>query len=456
MSVRAFLVPAGVVLGVCWLVGWAVQSPIQRDLPAETPQIQEIAGIAEQVNRHFEIQWKAENLTPAEPAAELEVLRRLSLALYGAIPSIEEIRRFEADKKPNRLIRWTAAILTDRRFADYFAERLARGFVGTEGGQFIVYRRDRFVSWLADELHAGRPYDAIVRQMIRQDGLWTGQPEVNFMTAAFNEGEFDENKLAGRTARAFLGQSMDCAQCHDHFFAEWTQEQFQGLAAFYGQARLSLVGLTDQTKDKKGPIEYRYEKRIQEKGKKSSKKSKSPRRCLSARIGSPKTGSRRERLAAWITHPENRRFERAIVNRVWGLMFGKPYTATLEIPAAVDDIPNPKPLTADFHGDLLDILGRDFREHGCDLRRLILAIAISRPFRLSSIHRRGNFGKLPAARKRLGGVSRDKTPPGAGHWLHAASRFGENDRPELASVGADDQVFSPEGFRQQLRRPGSG
>ena len=242
------------------------------------------------------------------------------------------------------------------------------------------------MSWLADELHANRPYDAIVRQMIRQDGLWTGQPEVNFMTAAFNEGEFDENKLAGRTARAFLGQSMDCAQCHDHFFAEWTQKQFQGLAAFYGQARLSLVGLTDQTKDKTGPIEYRYEKRIEEEGRAVVKEIEIAPAVPFGEDWLPNQGSRRERLAAWITHPENRRFERAIVNRVWGLMFGRPYTATLEIPAAVDDIPNPKPLTADFEGDLLDILGRDFREHGCDLRRLILAIAVSKPFRLSSIH----------------------------------------------------------------------
>ncbi len=383
---RKFLVPASVVLGVCWLVGWAVNSPVERGLPAETPEVQEIAGIAEQVDRHFEKQWAAEQLTPAKPADELHVLRRLALALHGTIPSLEEIRRFEADENPGRLARWTAAMLDDRRFADYFAERLARGFVGTEGGQFIVYRRDRFVSWLADELHQNRPYDAIVRQMIQQDGLWTGQPEVNFMTAAFNEGEFDENKLAGRTARAFLGQSMDCAQCHDHFFAEWTQEQFQGLAAFYGQARLSLVGLTDQTKNKTGPVEYRYEKRIQENGEEVVQEIEIAPAVPFGEDWLPKEGSRRERLAAWITHPQNRRFERAIVNRVWGLMFGRPYTATLEIPAAVDDLPNPKPLTADFQGDLLDILGRDFREHGCDLRRLILAIAASRPFGLSSIH----------------------------------------------------------------------
>ena len=227
--------------------------------------------------------------------------------------------------------------------------------------------------------------------MIQDEGLWTGNPATNFLTSAFNEGEFDENKLAGRTARAFLGQSMDCAQCHNHFFADWTQEQFQGLAAFYGQARLSLVGVHDRTKDKKGPIEYHFEKRI------ARRKWRGNRRASENRPGGslrrrwlPPEGTRRQRLAVWITHPENRRFERAIANRVWGLLFGEAFTTkheddNIEV-RPVDDMLDPEPLTAEFTGDALDILGRDFREHDYDLRRMILAIVTSKPFRLSSIH----------------------------------------------------------------------
>ena len=134
MSLREFLVPACVVVGVCWLAGWAVQSPIRRDSPADSAEVQEIAGIAEQVNRRFETQWQAEGLTLAEPADELHVFRRLSLALHGTIPSLEEIRRFEADEKPDRLARWTAAMLADRRFADYFAERLRGGSSAPRAG----------------------------------------------------------------------------------------------------------------------------------------------------------------------------------------------------------------------------------------------------------------------------------------------------------------------------------
>ena len=40
-------------------------------------------------------------------------------------------------------------------------------------------------------------------------------------------------------------------------------------------------------------------------------------------------------MAAWVTDPANRRFERAIANRVWGLLFGRSYNEP------VDDLPDP-------------------------------------------------------------------------------------------------------------------
>jgi hypothetical protein len=48
-----------------------------------------------------------------------------------------------------------------------------------------------------------------------------------------------------------------------------------------------------------------------------------------------KHGSHRQQLADWITHRENKRFLRAISNRVWGLLFGRPWVDP------VDSIPDP-------------------------------------------------------------------------------------------------------------------
>ena len=363
------LLPLLVIVGVFALIATAARSHVATQVPEVPSRIStEVDTAVFKVDRLLAEKWRANNLQPARAADEFTVLRRLSLVLHGTIPSLEEIRLFEADTQPQRIERWTERLLADRRFADYFARRLARVFVGADEGQFVVFRRDRFWAWLGQQLHDNQPYDALVRSMIAERGLWTGEPEVNFVTATVNQGDIDYNKLAGRTVRAFLGQRIDCAQCHNHPFADWKQGQFEGLAACFGQTKITPVGVED---DKKKT--YSIEDRMTLK-----------QRDVSAGVPFhsewlPSEGTQRERLATWVTHPDNRRFDRAIVNRVWGLMFGKPWIEP------VDDLPNPKEPGRE-PTDLLDVLGADFREHGCDLKRLIATIASTRAFHLSSEH----------------------------------------------------------------------
>lgn len=251
------------------------------------------------VNAAFAETWAGQGLSPTVTADDLSILRRLSLALHGTIPSLEELRQFEAEPQDGRLERWTAAMLADRRFAESFAERMTRAFVGTQGEPFLVFRRDRFKSWWSEQLAANRPYDEVVREVIASQGLWTGKPATNFITHSVEDGTPSPEKLAARTVRAVLGQRIDCAECHDHPFADWQQDDFRGLAAYFGQVKLSPFGVEDD-----------------------------PSRVFRADIGPmgqsrgvqaavpfgeewlPQQGTARERLASWSTDPRNRRFAR--------------------------------------------------------------------------------------------------------------------------------------------------
>lgn len=369
LSVAKIVLPMAVVAGVFVLVAASARPKVMLQAPSDVGRIAiDADSVVAKVDRLFAKNWADAKITPANPADDLTVLRRLSLVLHGTVPSLEEIRVFEADLKPDRMQRWVERMLADRRFSDYFARRLARVYVGANEGQFVVFRRDRFWAWLGEQLQKNRRYDEVVQDMISDRGLWTGVPEVNFITAAVNEGTVDVDKLAGRTVRAFLGQRIDCAQCHDHPFADWKQGQFQGLAACFSKVSISPVGVEDNRKEK-----YVVQDR---------KTLKDREVDIAVPFHSewlPDDGTYRQRLAAWVTHPENRRFERAITNRVWGLMFGKPWVEP------VDDIPNPNDAGRQAD-DLLDVLGADFREHNCDLKRLIANIAATHAFRLSSDH----------------------------------------------------------------------
>ncbi|MCH8964726.1 MAG: DUF1549 domain-containing protein, partial [Planctomycetes bacterium] len=218
------------------------------------------------------------------------------------------------------------------------------------------------------------------------------------------------------TATVWLGTTLACAQCHDHPFAHWTQAEFEGLAAHFGQTKFSIVGVEDKPmrKNKESKkmetIEYEVDDYETEDGETEDgatpKKRVVPPAVPFGTEWLPKSGSRRERLAGWITHPQNRRFERAIVCRVWAYLFGKTFGYLIGNPLGsdppVDDLPDPADLKKPgSEPDVLDILGADFREHGYDLKRLILVITASRPFLLASTHSEDNDGGDPQRVERL-------------------------------------------------------
>jgi hypothetical protein len=324
----------------------------------------EFTAAVERVNASFRDEWKAHAVRGAGPATDLLVARRLALGLMGTVPSLEEIRQLEALPSAERLPWWLDHVLHDRRFADYFAERLARAYVGTEDGPFILFRRRRLVSWLADAVAGNRPYHELVHDLIADDGLWTDKPATNFVsvTSQADKGnQPDPVRLAGRVTRAFLGLRLDCAQCHNHPFAEWKKSDFEGLSAFFGQAHVGFKGIYD------GTGEYEMEDR-----KTQAKKPITPRVPFAPELVDGR-GTRRQRLAAWVTHPKNPYFARATVNRVWALMFGRPLVDP------VDNLETDGPTPA-----ALQILADDFTAHGHDLHRLIRVMARTEVFRLDS------------------------------------------------------------------------
>jgi hypothetical protein len=318
----------------------------------------------DRINQSFRKQWISGSRPSAQPADTLQLCRRLALGLMGTVPSLQEIRQLEILPEAQRVPWWLEHVLGDRRFADYYAERLARVYVGTESGPFIFFRRRRFVAWLADNLAQSRPYDQLVRELISDGGLWTDRPATNFISVTSqpdNGNQPDPVRLAGRVTRAFLGLRLDCAQCHDHPFASWVKGDFEGLSAFFGQTRLGFKGIQD------GAGEYEVvDKKTQ------SSRVVEPKVPFSSELV-PENGSRREQIAAWVTHPGNPYFARATVNRVWALVIGRPLVEPVDNLQTDAQMP-----------EALQVLADDFSSNGYDLRRLIRVIANSEVFRLES------------------------------------------------------------------------
>ncbi|MCA9149154.1 MAG: DUF1553 domain-containing protein [Planctomycetales bacterium] len=354
-------------LGFAALTNRLMPRDLRQPARAETSleQRDDFLVAVRQLDAEFAAEAQRQDVMLAPIEDEWTIYRRLALGLVGSIPSLEEIRLLEQVAPAERLDWYLDRLLADRRCHDYLAERLARAYVGTEDGPFLVYRRRRFVTWLSDQLAENRRYDSLVRELLSSTGIWTDSPAVNFVTVTNNvngDSQPDEERLAARTARAFLGVRLDCVQCHDdNLGGDWRQENFQQLAAFFADAHSSLLGITDQQQDYKFTYLHHSEEEIVP--------AETP---FSTELHDPQ-GSRRRQLANWVTHPENSAFHRAIVNRIWALMLGRPLIDP------VDDIP----LTGTYPPGL-ELLAHDFASNGCNLRRLIRLVAHGRPFQTAS------------------------------------------------------------------------
>jgi hypothetical protein len=373
---RNAVIIAALAAGAAWGVAKLLRPPVmlwKGDPGLSRTRLDEILKAARSVDAAFEQDWAQKQLQPVPRADDLTVARRLSLALTGSIPSLQEVRVLESLKTEDAAQGWLSHLLPDRRTSDYLAERLVRVYVGIENGPFLIYRRRRLVDWLSDSIQQNRPYDQVARSLISAQGVWTTNPAVNFLTVTAErkvnakgkkeEQSPNEAKLAARVSRAFLGVQMDCVQCHDgKLGSTWKQSDFHTLAAYFGQTKFDLNGLRDKPEEH---YEFRY-------------LGKADEEVVPARVPwkpelLPQKGTPRDQLARWVTAKENRPFARTLVNRIWALLFNRPLVSP------VDDISLEGPFPPG-----MELLADDLIAHNFDLQRLIRVIAATRVFQQAS------------------------------------------------------------------------
>ncbi len=195
--------------------------------------------------------------------------------------------------------------------------------------------------------------------MANQSGMDANNGPLAFYTA--KEGK-PEN-LAAATARVFLGVHLECAQCHNHPFAKWSRDQFWGMAAFFGGIERTDGGALREIQGKRELLIPNSFKAV-------------PATMLDDREPEWQyKKSPRATLAGWVTGPDNPFFSRAIVNRLWWLVFG------VGLVDPVDDFHDQNPAS---HPELLDALARAFVQSGFDTKFVLRAICQSQTFGRSS------------------------------------------------------------------------
>lgn len=333
---------------------------------AARPDAAELAAL---IDRHIDAKLKAEKVQPAPPADDAEFLRRAYLDLHGAIPTVEQAERFLADTRPDRRARLVDALLADPRYGEYLAD-IWQGHLVSPLADGRQERAARFRQWLAGRFNS-KTWDRITAELLTATGKIEDNPAVIYLIESRLPRSVPD--LTDLASRYFLGVRLSCAQCHDHPFVKWKQEEFWGMAAFFAQV---------QTPGKPKLVYKAGVKDYPELTLDSLKKEGAPDGFMyrpPTFLGGERlrAGGRTNRaaLAAWLTSAKNPYFARAMANRTWWRLFGR------GLVNPVDDMHSEnKP----SHPELLDLLARRFAESGFDHKYLTRAIVLSRAYQRTS------------------------------------------------------------------------
>lgn len=309
--------------------------------------------------------WQADAVVPAERSSDAEFLRRAFLDLTGRIPRVSETRTFLDDAAPNKREQLIGDLLERPGHPSHLADVWCRFLLPDTAAVNQIDGSNAFESWMRNRFAENRSYAEIVRELL----LATGEPNESGPVLFYTSLELKPEKVAASTSRAFLGIQIQCAQCHNHPFDKWTQNDFWGYAAFF--ARISpqstQAGRQGTVRDSTtGEVMLP-----------DSDEVVAPRFLLGKDAIKQNERSRRQLLAEWMTAPENPYFAKAAVNRIWAQLFGH---GIIDPPDDMNEANAPR------FGLLLDELAGYFASTNYDVRRFYQLLTMTNAYQLSSEH----------------------------------------------------------------------
>lgn len=370
----------------------------------------------ERIDNHIESEF-AGPLMP--PASNADFLRRAYLDLTGMIPSADEARAFIADTSMDKRARLVDRLLAIPQHARHLAtffdlmlmERRPQKHVDIGAWQQFL-----FASCLTN-----KPYHLLAREILAADGA----DEATRVAARFHlDREGEPSTLVRDTGRIFFGMDLSCAQCHDHpNVADYLQRDYHGLFAFFNRTYLFT-----RDRDKKAFLAEKAEGDVtfssvftKESGATRPRLPGGPQLTEPAfprfaeytvepdakdkNLRPVPKHSRRVELAKAATQSNNRAFNRNIVNRLWGMMVGRPLVTP------VDELHSANPAA---YPALLDLLATEFAASGYDTRAFLRELALTRVY--------GRSFELPASIASPRGLAQTWIPV-----LEARTRQSTND-----------------------------
>ena len=227
---------------------------------ASPPEVKNGAWAASPVDRFLLQKLAAAGLSPAGPADRRTLIRRLTFDLTGLPPTPAEVAAFLADESPDAFER-----LADRLLASpAYGERWGRHWLDvvryseTLGFEFDydLHHAWRYRDYVIRAFNGDLPYDQFVIEHLAGDLVpqprratdgcnesilatgffWMLEGKQTPVDIRQEQADRIDNQI-DTLGKAFLGQTIACARCHDHKFDAITTRDYYALAGYLRSSR---------------------------------------------------------------------------------------------------------------------------------------------------------------------------------------------------------------------------
>ena len=242
---------------------WAYQRPQRPALPS----VRDRGWAKSPIDAFVLARLEREKLEPSPEASRETVLRRLSLDLAGLPPTPQEIDAFVNDTSPGAYAAVVDRLLASPRYGERWARPwldLAR-YADTNG-----YEKDqrriawKYRDWVIDALNRDLSFRDFTIEQLAGDMLKDATVEQKIATG-FNrnsqlnqEGGIDVEEYrfetlvdrVATTSTVWLGSTLQCAQCHNHKFDPFPQQDYYRFMAFFDNGEYKVHGEGEEVVDR--------------------------------------------------------------------------------------------------------------------------------------------------------------------------------------------------------------
>lgn len=223
--------------------------------PLTAPQAPDSLG-SSTIDGYIHAKLAESGIAPLDRASAPILARRLYYDLTGLPPTLDELQDFCNSNSPNAYEELVDRLLASPRFGEHLGRKwldvaryadsiTLRGFVLPEAWRY----RDYVVAAYAED----RPFDVMIQEQLAGDLLdsddWQERARQEVATAFLAMGntnleQQDKTQLEMDyideqlevVGRAFLGQTIGCARCHDHKFDPIPTRDYYALAGVFRSA----------------------------------------------------------------------------------------------------------------------------------------------------------------------------------------------------------------------------